>query len=507
MADVEQNSPQTVNSASNYGIIQKESLPKERKNRAVWVSSGIFVVTSGVILFIAFYYDQYHIEYIPVERNATSVCYEKSEKRAFPGFFAAALSLLSIIFGTLLDRLSLVAEECTHVTERYDGSYCKMFRACFKGIYWKPVFLFGAVTSFIVVLIMTIAGLPWKTSSHLVYIFGGIGVGPLVIHLLNLNALSEVHLSKISEEKELFIAKGLAWSYYFNYLKKALPDLRNYIDSNTQRQLIVDKLVLLVPLDCDAPNTINSLDQNIKLDDTIGDHHQFHVYKLTLGQNEHDEYVAMQYVKEPLNTLRDMSLDDECKGINNSNYIDEVKLLCRELSKILSDTRREETAGMCLLVPFEATRSQLSNGGLVRFIMDKVSESSENNGPQVKKKKTITDKIMKYRYRKNKKTTVDGSKSQQSKRRTRRDAQDNDIQSHLVKIPDKQGNKKEQEHGMEEIKKVDCTTKASNEHQETEEDIGHASGSNATDQLITVHRVSSDESFSSNTEMLTTSMC
>ena len=94
-----------------------------------------------------------------------------------------------------------------------------MCKACFSGISWPAVvviFLVGAISLV----------LARKTSfklGDLVYILGGIGVGPLVTHLLNLNTQSEVDVSRLLEEKRLYPAYTIAWNYHFQYLKKALP--------------------------------------------------------------------------------------------------------------------------------------------------------------------------------------------------------------------------------------------------------------------------------------------
>jgi hypothetical protein len=94
-----------------------------------------------------------------------------------------------------------------------------MCKACFSGISWPAViviFLVGAIS-------LVLAGKTSFKLGDLVYILGGIGVGPLVTHLLNLNTQSEVDVSRLLEEKRLYPAYTIAWNYHFQYLKKALP--------------------------------------------------------------------------------------------------------------------------------------------------------------------------------------------------------------------------------------------------------------------------------------------
>ena len=119
---------------------------------------------------------------------------------AFPDLFAVALGLYSIVLGTLVDRLSLVAEERHHLAERYDGSRVKMIKACFSGISWGPVISLLSLAAIIAFLIILLTDQPWFELRYLVYLFSGISVSPLIIRLLNLNTQSEVQIdtAKIS---------------------------------------------------------------------------------------------------------------------------------------------------------------------------------------------------------------------------------------------------------------------------------------------------------------------
>ena len=89
-------------------VKDREPVLKARKNRARRVSIAICAMTAVPVIIFCFATGTV-VEYYPytVEKNSTDVFYRKKEKLAFPGLFTAALGLLSIVLGTLVDRLLL----------------------------------------------------------------------------------------------------------------------------------------------------------------------------------------------------------------------------------------------------------------------------------------------------------------------------------------------------------------------------------------------------------------
>ena len=213
------------------------------------------------------------MQYYPdaTQKNTTNVCYRKEEKLTFSGLFTTALGLFGVVLGTLVDRLSLIiAEERHHVQERYGGSRKKMIKACFSGILWGPVIALLGSTAIILVILIFATGIPWFELGYLVYIFSGIGVGPLIMHLLNLNTQSKVHISTVLEKKGMFVANGLAWSYYFNYLKQALPKFKEITSASRSFpapyehiKLSLNKLLLLLPHDCHITDDFQTLENKL----------------------------------------------------------------------------------------------------------------------------------------------------------------------------------------------------------------------------------------------------
>jgi hypothetical protein len=261
-----------------------------------------------------------------------------------------------------------------------------MIKACFSGILWGPVIALLGSTAIILVILIFATGIPWFELSYLVYIFSGIGVGPLIMHLLNLNTQSKVHISTVLEKKGMFVANGLAWSYYFNYLKQALPKFkeitsRPFPARYEHIKLSLNKLLLLLPHDCNMTDDFQTLDNKIdKLFDTGNDQEpfRFSVYRLTVSERE-QKYFAVQYVKEPLKTLREMSILEVVEAVKSQTCEEEVKLLCRTLSRILKNPPDQNFKGTCLLVPIIAKdQEELNNGGLVRCIMKIVRPSGND---------------------------------------------------------------------------------------------------------------------------------
>ncbi|XP_028402864.1 stimulator of interferon genes protein-like [Dendronephthya gigantea] len=362
----------TVIDNSDYKFV-----PKKRKNRARKVSILICAITALLVLAFCIAKGKeivYKLDATQCNTNATNECYIREEIQSFPALLSTALSLFGVVLGTLVDRLSLAAEERFHVQERYGGSYKKMFKACFSGISWLPVIALMLLAAVIVVIL--IASNPSFELRYVVYVFSGVGVGPLIMHLLNLNTQSEVHISTILEKREMYVANGLAWSYYFNYLSQALPNFTQAIN-NYRRQLSLKKLILLIPHDCNMRD-LNQLDQKIeRLPDTGNDQDPFHfpIYCLTTEDNN-KKYFAIQYVKYPLRTLREMRLLEDVRAVKKETCEKEVELLCRTLFDILEDPPNQAFKGMCLLAPITAKRLEnLENGGLVKCIMRVVQHS------------------------------------------------------------------------------------------------------------------------------------
>ena len=315
-------------------------------------------------------------------------CYIEEDKETYPVLFNLCFGLLAIILGTFVDRLSLVFEEAIHFNTRYKRNACKMLKACFSGIVWPAVLpLFG-----ILILIITAILLSKKVKLelHVTYILSGIGVGPLVMHLLNMNTQSDDHVSTILEEKQTFVANGLAWSYYFNYLDNALPKFKEKFpntnanipvqDQGQDVRLSSNKLILLISHDCVTTENLENHDNTIK---KLGEiHHgkfRFPVYRLTYCC-KHNRHVIKD-VMQPLHTLQKMSEKERIKALSENKLEYQVEMFYDTLSSILEKPFNNDFKEMCILVPIQAKSTRiLQNRGLVRFIMHEITTDPSTSG-------------------------------------------------------------------------------------------------------------------------------
>ncbi|XP_046848983.1 stimulator of interferon genes protein-like [Xenia sp. Carnegie-2017] len=266
------------------------------------------------------------------EGNTTGKYFTRKEILTFPIIFSTALSLFGFLLRTLVDRLSLVAEEYKHKKQRYGGSWTKMIEACFGGVFSGlvfPLIILGVIS-----IILTIAvrfDKSWVEIQYLVCIFSGIGIGYLVMQLFNLNTQSEIHISTILEENQSFVSNGLAWHYYINHLKftaslqKAASSLKN---------LNSDKLLLLIPVDCYTHHELKKIDNKIYPFGQKRRKFSFGIYNLKAGNKKRK--FAIQYVKAPLNTLREMRWKEN-EAVRKETLKEQVKLFYRKLYEILKD--------------------------------------------------------------------------------------------------------------------------------------------------------------------------
>ena len=347
-------------------------------------------------------------------KTGTITCYTRKPKTTYPVFFHLGFGLLGIIFGTAVDRFFLFVEELFYKQSRYDGDVCKVFKACFSGVRWHIVVLVG-----VLILIFCLVGKGTSFEvADIIYILGGIGVGPLVIHLLNLNVQSEVDVSRILEEREMYPGYTLAWSYFFNHLKPAVDELSEALtlpedqptssttlpedqptssttlpedqpSSSTKKgiRLSLNKLLLLLPPSTDLAD----IDKLIRCDTTIqrlckdddSNPYPFPVYHLTKVKKE-NQYFAMKCVKEPIIALRKIARFDGVNIVTAKTYKNEVKRFYQTLREILKNTSLDGYTNRGLVIPIKVKPGEhesLSHGQLAKLIWAKVDGLPTLNAP------------------------------------------------------------------------------------------------------------------------------
>ena len=237
--------------APNVNLAQQENngfgpLSKPRGRAAVFASM-VFAVLSGAVLVL-------------------SVRKRESKEGIHFLVFSAALLTLSAVFGELGRRMCLVIEEVRHKETRYQGNWKRVF---------SSTFVFGYGRSILVVAVGCAVFVCYALYEHynifshpdyaIMFAVNCLFV-PQLVFLVGLRELSPVETSEISERENKNVADGLAWGYYFGYLKLVLPRLVDQIRESTEfrYQITKKKLFILVPKNCRTYKDIEEADDRVK---------------------------------------------------------------------------------------------------------------------------------------------------------------------------------------------------------------------------------------------------
>jgi len=117
-------------------------------------------------------------------------------------------------------------------------------------------------------------------------------------------------------------AIGLAWSFYFGYLKKVLPKFDGNINRSKHKDETLPKLFVLVPEDCKIHGSLADADSRITFAENLQPHQEnvagiqerryiHSSYKIE-DPNFGKFYVALEYAT-PLNTLKDMCANSKAE--------------------------------------------------------------------------------------------------------------------------------------------------------------------------------------------------
>ncbi|XP_013404162.1 uncharacterized protein LOC106169291 [Lingula anatina] len=166
------------------------------------------------------------------------------------------------------------------------------------------------------------------------------------------------------------IATGMAWSYYYGYLKLILPGLKqrieasNYWTQGGSNTVVIPKLVLLLPQSCYVWDKLQDSDQKIQYVGEV----KFRVTRAGLPdrdyssrlykfQSESDgkEYVFASEYATALLHLYEME-KGRSAGLNAKEMMKQQKDFCRILGEILNNA--EECLGNFILLPYDDTNCQ-----------------------------------------------------------------------------------------------------------------------------------------------------
>ena len=157
-------------------------------------------------------------------------------------------------------------EEVRHKETRYQGNWKRVFSSTFAFWYERSILV---VTVGCALCVCYALCEHYEIFSHPVYaiVFAvNSFFVPQLVFLVGPPELSSVETSEISERANKNLADGLAWGYYFGYLKLVLPRLVDQIVESEEfrYQITEKKLFILLPKTCYIYSDIEEADDRVK---------------------------------------------------------------------------------------------------------------------------------------------------------------------------------------------------------------------------------------------------
>ncbi|XP_028392972.1 stimulator of interferon genes protein-like [Dendronephthya gigantea] len=329
---------------------------------AIWMVTYAFIEKKEV----KFLADNDLCNRIAKNETPTKTCYRREEKETYPVFISLGLGLLGILLAPLVRCLCEFIEQLLHLQMRNRKSVFGLFKSCFSVVPWRAV---GVV--FVIDFIFCMIGRKSFQTGDFMFIFGGIGVYPLVAYLLKLDGQSKVDLARSLEEKGLYPAYTIAWYYYLNYLRNAVPIFRRYFCSketpNGISHLDFKKLIVLFPHNA-TKKPLFEIDNSLK---KIGGFSQggynFPVYEFTSHGKQYKCVIVC--ADEPIQSLQQMCSHEGVKCIHEDDLREQVDLLYQTLENEVLH-RDEECRNNCIFISIET--ENMVNGWLTEQIMQNI---------------------------------------------------------------------------------------------------------------------------------------
>ena len=180
--------------------------------------------------------------------------------------FSAALFILSAVFGELVRRMCLVTEEVQHKEERYEGSWKSVFSSTFAFGYGQSILVITVASALSVCYSLYEHYEVFSHPDYAIMFAVNCLLVPQLGFLVGVRELSPVETSEINERENKNLADGLAWGYYFGYLKLVLPRLEEQIGKSDEfrYQITKKKLFILLPKTCFTHDDIELADDRVK---------------------------------------------------------------------------------------------------------------------------------------------------------------------------------------------------------------------------------------------------
>ena len=237
-------------------------------------------------------------------------------------------------------RVCLVNEERLHRHTRYEGLKLEetshfYFHFSIRSFYfgrWCCVLSILTVLPFVLYFALYEDCKTFCRSEYWILFSLNCFLAPQLSFLVGLREPSSAEVSQISEGENKNVADGLAWSYYFGYLKMVLPKL---VD-NFRYDITEKKLFILIPKTCFTYNEIKNADVRIKTAGNLEPYethrggiskrpyqHTVHQIEMPRPDGEVDKYYVVLEYATPLMSLYDMSQHGEC-GLSRQERDEQV---------------------------------------------------------------------------------------------------------------------------------------------------------------------------------------
>lgn len=275
------------------------------------------------------------------------------------------LGIVDIWLGEIIKRLFVFFGELLFIKNRYDGKISFVIQQSFCTKSNIPFLTLPILVAMLTYMNLHGEGMlmVWRilqTKWNCVIIV----TISMIAHLLRLTDPTRSEMSRVMEEQKLNVGHGLAWSFYFGYLRLIIPGLQSRMESwkktpETERKcVVIPKLYILIPKSCYCPPSITAADPKIKVAGVTPSFvanragNQRREYKNTVYRVEADKtdyYCLLEYAT-PILSLYEMSNSEEA-GLSSFDRLQQMRTFVSTLQEIINSN--PETKNYCSLLVYD----------------------------------------------------------------------------------------------------------------------------------------------------------
>ena len=253
--------------------------------------------------------------------------------------FVTSRLLLSFIIGKVLQTMYLFCEEVQHMDTRYGGRWKKLLKSTFAFSYGN--FIFFLLSLFLLLFALQEECTTFCRERYFWLFWLNSCWFATLSFIIGCREPSIMEVSQINEKENKNVADGLAWSYYFGYLKLVLPKLDEQIGKSEEYKSVISKrkLYILLPKNCYTYETIDNADPRVAIAGNLEPYevnrggilkrvyrHTVHRIRRPRPDGGEDEpyFLVLEYAT-PLMSLYDMSENAEA-GLSEEQRDEQVNL-------------------------------------------------------------------------------------------------------------------------------------------------------------------------------------